>query len=76
MNLSILDTPDIDWRAVADALYPAARTAGCQCQYERNSAGVPVWFPMEGGGLGRKLTHRCGRCIAKEMYETAAGVTP
>lgn len=70
MNLSITD-PEIDWRAIAAALYPAARTAGCLCQYERNSAGVPVWFPTEAGGLGRKLIKRCSRCIAIEAHETA-----
>src|ERR1700679_2483611 len=64
----------IDWKSIADALYPVIRA--CTCDLERNSAGVPVWFPMEGGGIGRKLTRRCSRCVAKEMYEAAAGAPP
>lgn len=70
MNLFITD-PVTDWRAIAAALYPAARTAGCICEYERTKGGVPVWFPIEGGGIGRKLIKRCSRCIAIEMHETA-----
>ena len=77
MNLSITD-PVIDWeaeakrwRAIADALYPAARTAGCLCEYQRAPGGVPIWFPAEGGGIARKLIRRCSRCKAIDMHETA-----
>lgn len=61
-----------DWREIAAALYVVARA--CTCDYERNSAGVPLWFPMEGGGIGRKLIHQCSRCAARSEYEAAAGV--
>lgn len=61
-----------NWRAIADALYPAARTAGCTCDYQRTAGGVPMWFPMEGGGIARKLIKRCARCIAIEAYEATA----
>lgn len=70
MNLPMSD-PVIDWKLVAAALYPAARTAGCTCDYERTSTGVPMWFPIEGGGIGRKLIKRCARCKAIEMHELA-----
>jgi len=77
LNLSITD-PVIDWeveakrwRAIAAALYPAARTAGCLCEYERTKGGVPIWYPAEGGGIERKLIKRCARCKALEMHETA-----
>jgi len=60
-----------NWRAIAEALYPAARTAGCLCEYQRTPGGVPMWFPTEGGGIGRKLIRRCSRCQAIEMHETA-----
>jgi hypothetical protein len=71
MNLSMLDAPDIDWRAIADGLSPAARNAGCRCDYERNSAGIPMWFPVEGGGIARKLIRRCSKCIAVDVYDAA-----
>jgi hypothetical protein len=70
LNLSMAD-PVTDWRAIAEALYPAARTAGCICEYERTKGGVPIWFPTEGGGIARKLIKRCSRCLAIEMHETA-----
>jgi hypothetical protein len=77
LNLSMSD-PVIDWeaeakrwRAIADALYPAARTAGCYCDYERTKGGVPIWFPIVGGGIGRKLIKLCARCKAIEMHENA-----
>jgi hypothetical protein len=59
------------WQAIAAALYPAAKSAGCRCEYERNGAGVPVWYPNEAGGIGRKLIKRCSRCLALEAYEVA-----
>lgn len=64
-----------NWRAIADALYPAARTAGCTCDYQRTAGGVPMWFPSEGGGIARKLIKRCARCIAIENYEAIAEVS-
>jgi hypothetical protein len=77
MNLSMSD-PVIDWeaeakrwRTISAALYPAARTAGCICEFERNAAGVPMWFPTEGDGIARKLIKRCSRCKAIEMHEIA-----
>lgn len=70
LNLSMSDSVT-DWRAIAEALYPAARSAGCTCSYERTKSGVPMWFPIEGGGIGRKLIKYCSRCKALEMHETA-----
>lgn len=70
LSLSMSDSV-IDWREIAIALYPAARTGGCTCAYERTKGGVPIWFPAEGGGIVRKLIRRCSRCIALEMHETA-----
>lgn len=70
-----MDTASLhDWRAIADALYLAARTAGDRCEYERNRAGVPLWFQNSAGGIGRKLITRCSRCTALNMYEEAAGL--
>lgn len=60
-----------DWRQIADALSLAARTAGCRCEYERTKGGVPIWFPMEGGGIGRKLIRRCSKCLAVDAYDEA-----
>jgi hypothetical protein len=80
MNLSMPDAPDTDWRDLALSALPIIRTAGCRCEYERSSAGVPIWYPMEGGGIGRKLIRRCGPCIAREAFEAAieaeAAATP
>lgn len=70
LNLSMSD-PVTDWREIAAALYPAARSAGCTCDYERAAGGVPMWFPAEGGGIARKLIKRCARCKAIEMHQTA-----
>ena len=44
-------------------------SAPCRCQYERNSAGVPVWFKNEDGGIGRKLILQCSPCRVIEEYE-------
>jgi hypothetical protein len=63
---------DETWRAIADMLALVARTAGCRCEYERNGAGVPIWFPNEAGGIERRLIKRCGRCVALETYNAAA----
>ena len=71
MNLTV-DMPEPpDWRSIADALSIVVRSAGCRCEFERNASGVPVWFPNEGGGIGRKLTHLCSRCAAIAAYTTA-----
>lgn len=72
--LRSLNADPTDWRALADALYLVARSAGCRCEYARNTAGVPLWFPNDAGGIGRKLIKRCSRCVAKEAYEAAAGI--
>jgi hypothetical protein len=60
----------VNWQALAAQLYPAAKSAGCRCEYERNGAGVPVWYPAE-GGLERRLIQRCSRCVAILAYEAA-----
>jgi hypothetical protein len=64
-------TQDLDWRAVAEALYPVARISGCRCDYERNAAGVPIWFKNDAGGIGRRLLKRCSRCVALDLFEAA-----
>ena len=63
-----------DWRAIADVLYGSVRTAGCRCEFERNRAGVPLWFPNDAGGIGRKLVKRCSRCVALDLYQAAIGM--
>jgi len=63
----------VDWQAIAAQLYPIARLAGCRCEYERNAAGVPVWYPAEGGGIERRLLKRCSKCEAVAAYE-AVGI--
>jgi hypothetical protein len=56
-------------RQLLDQLYIVAKTAGCLCEFERTKSGVPIWFPIEGGGIGRKLIKRCGKCLAVEAYQ-------
>lgn len=63
--------PSVDWKVIAEALYPAARSAGCNCDYARTKGGIPVWFPSEGGGIARKLIKRCARCLAIDLHENA-----
>lgn len=60
------------WEKIAAQLYGVALSAGCRCEYERNAAAVPVWFPDDHGGIGRKLIHRCSRCEAIDAYREAA----
>jgi hypothetical protein len=55
--------------------YQLARIAGCRCSYERNSSGVPVWYPNEAGGIGRRLIKQCSRCHAIELFEAAHPVS-
>jgi hypothetical protein len=62
-----------NWREIAERLYPVAMRSGCLCEYERAKGGVPMWFPMEGGGIGRKLIKQCSRCVVDELYRSAGG---
>lgn len=64
-----------DWPAIAAALCLVARSAGCRCEFERTKGGVPIWFPDDHGGIGRKLIKRCSRCIALERYDEALELT-
>jgi hypothetical protein len=65
---------DQDWKAIAEKLYLTLNAFGCTCEFERNKSGVPLWFPMEGGGIGRKLLKRCSKHQACNEYELAAGL--
>ena len=59
-----------NWQAIAALLYSVAKTAGDRCEYERNAAGVPIWYlNPESNQLERKLITKCSRCIALESYE-------
>ena len=51
-------------------LYLSLKGQRCNCQYERDKRGVPVW---EGLPLARKLISRCPKCIAIDEYETRYG---
>ena len=60
-----------DWESLARMLYPVAVTAGCRCEYERNGAGVPTWYPTEVGVIERRLVQRCSKCLAVDAYKAA-----
>lgn len=52
-------------------LYLALKAFPCRCAYERNTKGVPLWSPVDGGvGIERRLISKCSRCTATEEYET------
>lgn len=59
------------WRVIADRLYASLKSMPCRCQYERNSAGVPLWT---GVPIERRLVHHCSKCKAMDMYEAAIEV--
>lgn len=41
----------------------------CVCQFERNAAGVPVWYPSEGGGIERRLVRECSVCLLLREFD-------
>jgi hypothetical protein len=50
-------------------MYFALRAMPCRCEYQRNPANVPMWFPAEDGGIERRQIQQCSRCAAIDIYE-------
>lgn len=50
-------------------MYRALKTRQCTCSFERNAAGVPIWYPSAGGASKRKLIQQCPRCALCAEYE-------
>jgi len=55
-------------------MYLMIKASQCRCEYERNAAGVPVWYASaDGSGLVRKLIKLCSRCELIADYEAEQG---
>lgn len=61
-----------DWQSIAAQLHASLKAMPCRCDFLRNAAGVPLWFPVDGGGIDRRLTRQCSRCAALDLYDAAA----
>lgn len=54
-------------------IYLALKNQQCNCQYERDKRGVPVWDETT-RPLARKLISRCPKCLAVDEYEIRYGI--
>ena len=53
-----------DFRQISERLYRALKSVGCRCT-------EAVWWDKE-----KRPPHKCSLCIAREVYEAAAGIQP
>jgi hypothetical protein len=51
-------------------LYLSLKGQQCNCQYERDGRGVPVW---DGIPLARQLVSRCPKCLVVDEFEMRYG---
>lgn len=41
----------------------------CTCQFARNVAGIPEWYPSESGGIERRLVRECSVCLLLREFD-------
>ena len=53
-----------DWKLISDRLYASLKAMPCRCEFAKE------WSKTE-TELERRVTKRCSKCIAIELYEQA-----